>query len=368
MYSPSERSLTASATLDCGALRHNVAALCRHAPAARCMVAVKANAYGHGIERVALALKDQADAFAVARVGEAAALRSAGIDTRTVVLLEGVFDAEEAEVAAALGCQLVVHSRTQLDLLAGAAELPARVWVKVNTGMNRLGFQPADAAALLSTVRAIAPDCDIGLMTHFACADDPGSASYRHQRAAWSALAELEFDAVSLGNSAALIGGEVGDLGAREWVRPGISAYGISPLRGATGADHGLIPVMVFSAGVIAEQQLRPGDAVGYGARFIAERPMRIGVIAAGYGDGYPCQMPDGAPVWVDGAAATVAGRVSMDLTTVDLSALPQSGPGSRVELWGRGLPVERVAAAAKTIPYELVTRVSARVQRHYVA
>ena len=333
------------------------------------MAMVKANAYGHGLVPVAQAL-DSADSLAVARISEATALRTAGIQ-KSLVLLEGVFTAEEWQQAVALQCELIVHTEEQIALMRGAAAQPDVIWVKVNTGMNRLGFRTSEFADVIRTIRSIAPAVEYRLMSHFADADTEGSALSATQLRKLESLLANWSGAISLENSPASLTGLAVDLDQRTasevWMRPGIGLYGISPLPEATDRRAAaLLPVMELSARVIAVQELVPGDRVGYGGRFAAATPMRIGIVAAGYGDGYPRMMPDGAPVLVDGQPSRIVGRVSMDMLAIDLSDNPDSGFGSIVTLWGKQLSAQRVAEQIGTIGYELVTRVSDRVQRVY--
>ncbi len=326
------------------------------------LAVIKANAYGHGSVIAAEALA-AADGFAVARLEEAVRLRDAGCRAR-IVLLEGVQDAAELELAAAHELEPFVHMPVQVALLedwAGAHLF--RVWLKIDSGMGRLGFRPADAravAARLGACRCLAAPPN--LATHLSEAEKPGSAETGAQIERFArATAGLPGE-TSIGNSAGLIGWP----GARSgWVRPGIMLYGISPFPDRTGADLGLRPAMTFETRVIAVKDLAPGDRVGYGGNWTAAQPSRIAVAAAGYGDGYPRSTASGAPVWVNGQPARLAGQVSMDMMTIDVSGLPDVAPGDRVELWGESVPVERVAAAAGTIAYELTCRVSRRVPFH---
>ncbi|MEL6869903.1 MAG: alanine racemase [Pseudomonadota bacterium] len=364
----------ATATIDLAAVTHNLALIRRRAGGGRIMAAIKANAYGHGAVRVAKALHT-ADSFALARVTEASELRAADI-RQPLVLLEGVFDADEMQLAGALDCELVVHSDYQIDLLAAYGGAPRVVWLKINTGMNRLGFAPSRAAQLITRLRALASVAEVRIMSHLACADGDDSAAQVLTGRQLSAFRSVigDFDgAVSIANSAALLTGDTDTVRARDgqdpaahWVRPGIALYGISPFAARTGADLGLRAAMCLQARIIAEHLLQAGDSVGYGARFVAPRQMRIGIVAAGYGDGYPRAMPDGTPVDVAGQTAVLAGRVSMDMLSIDLTGCERVSPGSSVCLWGPQLPAERIAARVGTIAYELVTCVTARVPRVY--
>ena len=377
-----------SATVDTGALRHNLGVVRERAPGSRVMAVIKANAYGHGLVAVARALADGAegpvgagaaqagaaaggsaavaggsgvDAFAVARVDEGLALRRAGILTRTV-LLEGVFDRDQLEAAAVAGFELVVHTGEQIDLLR-AAPRGARftVWLKLDTGMNRLGFKEPAFVAAHAALRALpAVRGSVNVFTHLASADEPQLATTADQLARFAAVTQGLPGERSIANSAGLLG----FAGARaDWVRPGLLLYGASPFSGRTGADHGLRPVMTLRSQIIAVKDLLPGEHVGYGGAWAAQRPTRLAVAAVGYGDGYPRNLGSGSPVLVNGQRVPLAGRVSMDMIGIDvtdLAAVPRVG--DPVVLWGEGLPVEEIAAWAQTIPYELLCGISQRV------
>ncbi|MEM9171555.1 MAG: alanine racemase [Pseudomonadota bacterium] len=360
-----EQSPAATAIIDTAALAQNLVVARRMAHGARCMAVVKANAYGHGLVECARALSG-ADALAVARLSEAKTLRHAHATDLPIVVLDGALSADETSEAVALGCELVVHSDHQLQWLEAAEQVPSTIWLKVNTGMNRLGWAPAAVAQAYARIVAKAPEVDVRFSTHFASADDPDAEQTDEQLQRWQDLSRPENATISLSNSAAL----VRELGLRAptnalaWVRPGLLLYGATPFGSGDATDLGLTPVMNFESSVIAVQRLRTGDRVGYGGGYTAAQDMRIGVVAAGYGDGYPCQMPAGTPVLVDGRNCMLAGRVSMDMLSVDLTGAPEAQVGSRVRLWGQELPVERVARHANTIAWELLTRVSARVER----
>jgi alanine racemase len=320
---------------------------------------VKANAYGHGLATAAEALED-ADAFAVARIEEAASLREAGCRKR-IVLLEGVQDRGELDVAARLDLDLFVHQDWQAGLLEefrGAHNF--RVWLKIDSGMHRLGFAPEAAGAAARRLEAC--PCvarPVQLATHLANADRAGSAETEAQIARFAeAVRDLPGER-SIANSAGLI---AWPAARADWVRPGIMLYGISPFEGRTGADFGLRPVMTLETRVIGVKALRMGDPVGYGGTWSAPRAARIAVAAIGYGDGYPRSAANGTPVAIAGRPASLAGRPSMDMLTIDVTDLPAVAIGDRVELWGREVAVERVAAAAGTIAYELTCRIGRRV------
>jgi alanine racemase len=346
------------ARIDLDALRHNLGVARRHAGPARVWSVIKADAYGHGLLRAAEALRGLSDGFALLDLNDAVRLREAGF-RQPVLLLEGFFEPEDLPVVAEHRLTPVIHSVEQIEMLRRAA-LPARspVYLKLNTGMNRLGLPCAAFAAALEALRAIPAVGEVTLMTHFADADgERGIAEAMARLAALPGAGELK---VSLANSAALLRFPE----ARgDWVRPGIMLYGGSPfpaLKSAALLD--LRPVMALESRIIGVQHLEPGDRVGYGGTYTAWAPVRIGVVACGYADGYPRHAPNGTPVLVDGARSATVGRVSMDMLAVDLSALPEAGVGSRVVLWGEGLAADEVASAAGTISYELFCALAARV------
>lgn len=345
-----------SATIDLGALRNNLAVARRHAPHSSVLAVIKAHAYGHGLLRAARALRD-ADGFALLELDAAVVLRDAGY-TQRIVMLEGFFDARDLPVLIEYRLGAVVHSADQLALLR---ELPAGsgldVLLKINTGMNRLGFAPTEFHTALAALQAHPAIARITLMTHFANADDERGVTW--QMAEFERLAAGLKLPRSLANSAAVLRFPEthGD-----WVRPGIMLYGCSPFAGVSAAEFGLQPAMTLSSGIIATRRLKRGDSVGYGSMFSAGRDMRIGIVACGYADGYPRHAPNGTPVAVDGRLTGTVGRVSMDMLCVDLSTMPDAGPGSRAVLWGEGNPVENVAQASGTVSYELLCALASRV------
>ncbi len=345
-----------SATINLGALRHNLAVARRHAPASRVLAVVKANAYGHGLLRVVRALS-AADGFALLELEAAVQLREAGC-TQRIVMLEGFFDARDLAVLLEHRLDAVVHSGDQLELLRA---LPSGgklgVLLKINTGMNRLGFTLADFPAALADLQANPAIGQIMLMTHFANADDERGVAW--QMAELRRLAGDISLPRSFANSAAILRYPETHC---DWVRPGIMLYGSSPFADQPAAALGLEPAMTLTSEIVAMQQLKRGDTVGYGGMFTADRDMRIGVVACGYADGYPRHAPNGTPVAVDGRHAGTVGRVSMDMLCVDLSPVPQAHIGSRVVLWGEGNPVENVAQAAGTVGYELLCALAPRV------
>jgi alanine racemase len=344
------------ARIRASALRNNLTVARRHARGARLMAVIKANAYGHGLVRAAGALHD-ADGLAVLDLEAALQLRRAGYGRR-ILLLEGFFELPELSVLAQHGLATVVHSADQLRMLeALPLGAPVDVFLKLNTGMNRLGFPASELRPALARLQASRNVGEITLMTHFACADDAGGiAAQLEQFDATTAGLALP---VSLANSATLLRYP---HAVRDWARAGIMLYGASPFADETAAQLGLEPVMTLQTSLIAMHALAPGETVGYGATFCASAPMRIGVAACGYADGYPRHAATGTPVLVAGRRTRTLGRVSMDMLCVDLSDLPDAGVGSPVVLWGDGLPVEEVAAAAGTISYELLCALAPRV------
>lgn len=323
------------------------------------MAVIKANAYGHGLLAVARALAG-AEAFAVARVEEAVALREDGCRAR-IALLGGFCDAAGLELCARHALEPFVHQPFQVELLeAWRGPQAIRAWLKVDSGMHRLGFAAGEAPAVAARLEACRfVERPLSLATHLADAECGEEGGTRAQLAAFAqAVAGLGGER-SVANSAGLIAWP--DARA-DWVRPGIMLYGVSPFAGRTGTDLGLEPVMTFETRVIALKDVAPGERVGYGGTWAAGRPSRIAIAAVGYGDGYPRAAGSGTPVAVGGEAATVAGRPSMDMLAVDVTGLTRVAIGDRVELWGCEVPVERVAAAAGTIAYELTCRVGRRV------
>jgi len=353
-------------TLDREALLNNVAVLRSRMLGSRLLAMVKADAYGHGAATVAAWLQGQVDGFGVAFLAEAVALREQGV-REPIVILEGVFSADELATARQAGLDVVVHSPGQLALMQLEPTGPdIGVWLKVNTGMNRLGFRPTEALRVWRALRQCRGITRLSLLTHFANADTLASSQTEQQIGRFRALqqaltAELGSPVPdSLANSAAIL---AWPAASGTWMRPGIALYGSSPIARRTAASYGLKPVMTLRSRLIAVHQVAAGESVGYGATWTAERPTRIGVVGIGYGDGYPRHAPSGTPVLVNGQRCPLAGRVSMDMITVDLGEVPAL-PGDEVVLWGEGLPADEIAAAAGTISYELFCRLTPRVAR----
>ena len=347
------------AIIDTHALRHNLSAVRARAGNAKVIAVVKANAYGHGLTSTALALQG-ADAFAVARLEEGLALRAAGISTR-IVLLEGVFTAAQLEDAAHERLDLVVHDALQIELLerCGAASRFA-LWLKIDSGMNRLGFAPGQFPQALARIHKLSPRAkELRLMTHLACANERNDAATQAQLERFrEATRGLDYE-VSVANSAGLFGDV--DVSCR-WVRPGLALYGASPFEDMTAERLGLLPVMTLTSSVIALRRVARGEAVGYGGAWVAPREASIAIVAAGYGDGVHRSLKSGTPVLIDGQRCPLVGAVSMDMIAVDVSGLAGVRIGAPAVLWGRGLPVEEMARHAGTIAYELLCSVSQRV------
>jgi alanine racemase len=345
------------------AIVHNYRLAKAQAPAARAAAIVKADAYGHGLVPVARALAADADAFGVACIEEALALRQGGV-RQPIILLEGFFTADELPLIAEQGFWPVLHSEHQLRWLE-QFHTPARlpVWLKLDTGMHRLGVTPAQVGPLLARLRRCEAVGEVLLMTHFARSDEPALSMTRDQLRCFDRVAQRFSLGASLANSAAVM---AWPQAHRQWLRPGIMLYGATPFSAPHPVADRLRAGMTLSSEIIALREVPAGETVGYGATFRCDRARRIGTVAMGYGDGYPRHARNGTPVLVEGVATSLAGRVSMDMLTLDLTDLPQAGIGSRVELWGERLPVSEVARWCDTIPYTLLTGLTPRVKRYY--
>ncbi|MDO9150967.1 MAG: alanine racemase [Methylotenera sp.] len=351
------------ATVYLHALRHNLAAVRKFAPRSKVMAVVKANGYGHGLINVAHGL-GAADGFAVLGIDEAINLRDAGFQ-QTILLLEGVFCEQELNVASSFGLNIVVHSMPQLIMLESATLIkPMHIHLKMNTGMNRLGFQPNTFTTAYERLKACKNVADITLMTHFATADD--EIGIEKPFSLFKRITQDLPSPVSLANSATIL--RHSDAHA-DWVRPGIMLYGASPVGDTAATTYDLIPAMQLTSELIGVQEVQAGESVGYGNRFTATKATRIGIVACGYADGYPrhaglvsgCQQ-GGAPIAVAGKLTSTLGRVSMDMLFCDLTNIPEANIGSPVELWGKHVPVDAVAAASDTVSYELLCAVAPRV------
>lgn len=345
-----------SATINLEALRHNLRVVAATAPHSRIMAVIKANAYGHGLLNVAEGLRE-AHGFAVLNMEEAIRLREAGFG-QTLLLLEGVFSNDELDHAAQHAISLVVHNMHQLEMLEQARlPQPVAVFVKMNTGMNRLGFRPAEYRAAVNRLEACPNVGEITLMTHFATADE--EQGVEAPCALFRQACEGMTHPVSLANSAAILRYRHTHA---DWVRPGIMLYGASPIAGTPASAFHLRPAMTLASEIIALQTLQPGESIGYGQKFTAKRVTRAAIIACGYADGYPRHAPNGTPIHVAGRATHTLGRVSMDMLFADVTDIPQARIGSAVELWGEHNGVDAVAEAAGTVGYELLCALAPRV------
>ena len=353
------------ATIHTAALHHNLDRARRAAPDALVWAVVKANAYGHGIERVFEALRS-ADGFALLDLAEAERVRALGW-RGPILLLEGVFEPRDLELCSRLGLWHAVHCDEQIDWLAAhKTQAPHRVFLKMNSGMNRLGFTPERYRAAWARLNALTQVDEISFMTHFSDADGPRGIG--HQMAAFLQATQDLPGERSVSNSAATLRFGTEPQVRADWVRAGIVVYGSAPDHPErTAAQWDLLPAMTLSTKLIGVQHLQPGDTVGYGSRFTADRAMTIGIAACGYADGYPRHCDTGTPVLVNGVRTRLVARVSMDMVTVDLTGVPDAGIGAEVTLWGRAangtvLPIDEVAQAAGTVGYELMCALAQRV------
>lgn len=347
------------AYIDPDAIARNLERVRELAPDSRLMAVVKADAYGHRIDLCLPALRN-ADMLAVATIEEARAIRRLG-NGLPVLLLEGVSDIGDLTVAAELGLELTCHHAEQVEALARFNRpVSRRIWLKVDSGMHRLGVSAAEAPRLHARLLSLPGVEEVNLISHLASAEVRDHPLNARQIERFDRMAAELSGEHCLGNSAAVLNLP----GAhRDWVRAGIVLYGISPLEDRFGEHLGFEPVMTLTSELMAVNQVPAGESVGYGGRFVAPCDMTVGVAAIGYGDGYPRNMADGAPVLVNGRRCHLAGRVSMDMITIDLANCPDARINDPVVLWGRGLPIEEVARAAETIPYELVCRITRRVR-----
>ena len=351
-------------SIDTSALRHNVSRVRQCAVRQKVMAMVKANAYGCGMPVVVNALQGYVDGFGVACFEEGVSLRT--VDTEhPCLLLEGVFSQDELPLLIAHHLDCVVHHRLQLDwILQTPLSTPIKVWIKVDTGMHRLGFPPQDVSEVLSLLRACAwVDDDIGLMTHLAQADEPHHGVNEQQIRCFNELSRSWPMPKSIANSAAILA--LPDAHA-DVVRPGIMLYGVSPFTNQIGTDCGLLPVMHFSSFVMAIHHYPPNSPIGYHGVWRSDKPSIIAVVAAGYGDGYPRHVSADTPTFVKGYRAPVVGRISMDMLTIDITDCPEVRDGDKVELWGQHIPVETIAEGAGTIAYELMCQVTARARHQF--
>ena len=350
----------ARALINPQALRHNYSRVRSYAPLASVMAVVKANGYGHGMVWTAKTLRD-ADAFGVASAEDGILLRDAGIQ-KPICLLEGFFHPDELPTLVRHRLSSVVHHESQLWDMEHAGKIdPIDVWVKVDTGMHRLGFPPEAIPEVIKRLKVCMAAGRVRVMSHFPTADNRFDSVTPDQIRLLDKLTQnLNVDR-SLANSAGIVNWPSSHF---EWVRPGIMLYGATPMIGMSAAVLDLKPVMTLTSEVISINQRRKGDAIGYGGDWVCPEDMPVGVVAIGYGDGYPRHAPPGTPVQINGVRVPLIGRVSMDMITVDLRELPDAKVGDPVVLWGAGLPVEEIAALSGTISYELLCCVTTRVPR----
>lgn len=348
------------------AIRHNYAQARRQASGACAVAVVKADAYGHGAVPVAKALDQDVDALGVASIDEALELRAAGIQS-PILLLEGFFHVDELPLLVQHGLWCVLHSVEQIGQLEQFVlrqpSISLRVWLKVDSGMHRLGLTPTEVADALVRLQRLPQIAALVLMSHFACADEPQQPKTAEQLQIMHALQAQWQLPMSLSNSAALLHWPQSHA---QWVRPGIMLYGASPFMQPELVPSDLQAGMTLSTEIIAIREVEAGESVGYGATWVSDRHTRIATLAVGYADGYPRHARNGTPVWLHGRPAELAGRVSMDMITIDLSAHPQARVGDQVELWGENLTVTEVARDCMTIPYTLLSGLTRRVPRCY--
>ncbi|AWB67229.1 alanine racemase [Saccharobesus litoralis] len=353
--------VTAEINLD--AISHNLALVKKLAPQSKVIAVIKANGYGHGALAVASALT-HADSLGVARFSEAVALRDAGVE-QTILLLEGFFKANELPYIAKHNIETVIHCEEQLNALS-QVKLPKAitVWLKIDTGMTRLGISPEACSRYMTALSSNPNVKEIRLMSHFACADEKQATMNTLQQNGLQSLINTYSLQASLANSAAILSRPTSHL---DWVRPGLILYGMSPIEGCRISQNGFQVAMTLKSHLIAVKPIKQGTTIGYGATWQAKQDTTIGVVAIGYGDGYPRHAKSGTPVWVNGRIVPLVGRVSMDMITVDLGNNAQDQNGDMVELWGQHVAIEKVAAYADTIPYELTCTLTTRVSRAYI-
>ena len=351
------------ARIDTGALDSNFRVARKVAPGSRIFAVIKADAYGHGAVQCANML-DQADGFAIATVEEGIVLRQAGVD-KPILVLSGFSQLDETGLLHRHRLMPVIHSRYQLELVQGyhRGERPIHCWLKIDTGMNRLGLEPAKFRDVLSKLPGMRQLRLAGVLSHLACADNCMDSFTRDQVTRFDAATAGLDVPLSLANSGGVLGWPDTH---RHWNRPGLMLYGASPLLHHSAGELGLKPVMTLASELISVKKLPDGAGIGYGLDFTADRDMMVGIVACGYADGYPRHAGTGTPVLIDGHRSRTLGRVSMDTLAVDLDGVSGAAPGMEVVLWGKDLPVEEVARAAGSVSYELLTRVTARVPRLY--
>ena len=347
--------------IDPDALVHNLSRIRQLTPGKSIIAMVKANAYGCGLSKVIPVLDGKVDAFGVACLEEALQIRAMGTQT-PCILFHGIFSPDELILASKHEFACVIHQEQQLEwLLNSPLAQSLEVWVKINTGMNRLGFKPQELGTVMDALQTCPwVNKKINLMTHFACADQPERIENTQQISLFESVGPLGFHQRSMANSAAIISFPQAHY---DVVRAGIMLYGVSPFASCTSFDLDLVPVMRFVSAISAIHHNPPFSAVGYGGTWSSPKPSVIGIVAAGYGDGYPRHIAENTPVWVCGQEVPIVGRVSMDMIAVDLTQHPNVQVGDPVELWGEHILVERIAKAAGTIGYELLCQITSRAR-----
>ncbi|UJF19547.1 alanine racemase [Vibrio sp. SS-MA-C1-2] len=355
---------SATAHIDRDALKYNLQRIKEKAPMSQVLAVVKANAYGHGLVQIAEAV-EEADGFGVARIEEALSLRAGGV-VKPILLLEGFYEPKDLAILVANNIQTVIHCYEQLEALEQAQlSAPVVVWLKVDTGMHRLGILPEQLPEFVQRLDACRNVVEpLRYMSHLGCADELDSSVTVQQCQTFKSLTHGYQGERSLAASAGLLAWPECQF---DWVRPGIIMYGVSPFKDNNASDLGFKPVMRLTSSIIAVRNLKKGDKVGYGGVWQSQHDTKIGVIAIGYGDGYPRMAPSGTPVWINGRKVPLAGRVSMDMLTVDLGPNASEKVGDQVTLWGPELPAEEVAEHIGTIAYELVTKLTPRVKMKYI-
>lgn len=358
--------MTSSATkaiIDLSACKHNLSIAKQSAPNSKCIAIIKANGYGHGMVEIAKALTD-ADAFGVARINEALRLREAGI-TIPILLLEGFCSQSELNLVCENNIDSVIHNEEQLQLLEQSNSNPINVVLKIDSGMHRLGFDPADVINVIKRLEQCSNvNKPFKLMTHFANADDKqDDKTLKQIDVFFQSIETLSDNETSIANSAGILGWPQSHS---VWNRPGIMLYGVSPFIDISANIHNLKPVMTLSSKLISIKKIKKGESIGYGGMYVCEKDMKVGVVAIGYGDGYPRHAKTGTPVLVKGKRCSLLGRVSMDMICVGLNEQDEAKVNDDVVLWGEGLPIEEIAECSNTIAYELLCGVTKRVEFIY--
>ena len=354
----------ATAKISSVALKHNIQTIKQKAPNSKIIAVVKANAYGHGVVFVSSAVESLVDCFGVARLEEALKLRSNGI-TKPILLLEGFFSSKDLPILAVNNIQTVVHSQEQLEALEEAqTPNPVKVWLKIDTGMHRLGVHLDEVDSFYQKLKSLpCVDPNIGFVSHFSRADELECGYTEKQLSRFLQATAGKAGERSISASGGILFWQDAHL---DWIRPGIIMYGISP-NNTAGKEYGLTPVMNLTSSLIAVREHKKGEPVGYGGVWTSEKDTKIGVVAIGYGDGYPRDVPQGTPVYLNGRRVPIVGKVSMDMLTVDLGADSQDKVGDEVILWGKELPIEEIAEITGVISYELITKLTPRVLTEYI-